>query len=237
MTYGHDTQLNTNYNNPYKTRYQSRKGKRLIIFDWDDTLFPSSWLQQVDGLQFTHGMPLEEAITSKLTEEQHDMLRTIVHDISILISRAKEYGHVLILTNSRDGWVKIACQVFYQHNFLEGVEVISAQQWGNNATHFEPRYWKTNCLKDYLRHHHNITEIINFGDSEHDRATMYDLKEFNMSLCVKNVKFIEQPCVNSLKHQLIIIKNDLFQLIFNTNINSFINYDMDEFLKVYAQVG
>lgn len=224
MTIGHDTHI-------YNTRHHDRVKRRLIIFDWDDTLFPSSWLQCVNGLEIVSGVPIEQGVRSKLNADQQAILHNIVHDISCLINKAKQNGHVLILTNSRDGWVNIACNVFYQHNFLEGVEVVSAQEWGNNYTHFDPRYWKTNFLKDYLQSHTDICEIINFGDSEYDHATMRDIKEHRMSLAIKNVKFLENPCVNELRKQLCLVKNDLFQLIFNTHITTFVNYNLHEYIK------
>lgn len=200
----------------------------LIVCDWDDTLFPSSWVRDNAGIR---GWSIHD-VQNALSEEHRNKLKEVLEQIMLLINHLKNYGHVIIVTNSADGWVQKACDLFYEKNIIEGMEVVSAQHWKNNR-YSEPRFWKTNFLIHYLKKNKQYKYIINFGDSEYDRETMHDLNSYFHHIKIKNVKFIDGPCADKLYSQIHFIINHLISSIFNKPSKKFIDYELHTFIDLF----
>lgn len=85
----------------------------MVIFDWDDTLFPSSYLKQ-KGVFPPAICPTE--LKNKL---QH--LESLV---IVILTKALEYGDVYIITNSEKGWVELTAKVccLYWHVYEWGIK-------------------------------------------------------------------------------------------------------------------
>merc|ERR1712216_599792 len=77
---------------------------RLIFLDWDDTLLPSTWLQQ-QGLQITSGSELPN-------KEQKSELKKVARGAIKILRRARRFGHAMIVTNAEKGWVELTCSKF-----------------------------------------------------------------------------------------------------------------------------
>eukprot|EP00388_Colpodella_angusta_P003813 GDKJ01013162.1.p1 GENE.GDKJ01013162.1~~GDKJ01013162.1.p1 ORF type:complete len:725 (+),score=175.79 GDKJ01013162.1:87-2261(+) len=77
----------------------------LIIFDWDDTLFPTSWViatfrNSKDTARIAQMLNKEQQAKMKLLERRNlDLLRT-----------AKSFGEVRIVTHASTLWVKESCE-------------------------------------------------------------------------------------------------------------------------------
>lgn len=83
----------------------SQSDQTVIIFDWDDTLFPSHWLQQSDGFF----KPLSET-------DAQSFLR-LAEGLAAILNLAATFGKVVIVTNSSEPWVLISVRTFMP--FLE----------------------------------------------------------------------------------------------------------------------
>merc|ERR1712087_840288 len=68
----------------------------LIIFDWDDTILPTTWLM-AQGLQ----------VGSQPGAEQHDCLRAVAASASNAMRAAKQLGKVVVVTMADAGWVEL----------------------------------------------------------------------------------------------------------------------------------
>ena len=75
-----------------------------IILDWDDTLFPSSYVER----ELLNGISSFE----ELPNDRKNQFMELERQIMILLNKASEYGHVLIITNAQNGWVEFCCRRF-----------------------------------------------------------------------------------------------------------------------------
>jgi len=113
----------------------------LLIFDWDDTLFPTSFVWQDDRLHWSVPAPcldLDGAVSAMPLfpdrpdgPSMRDMLEQHAKTTAALLKLARTVGHVVIVTLANEGWVETSI-----HNFLPaldglleelGIEVIHAR--------------------------------------------------------------------------------------------------------------
>jgi len=81
----------------------------IIIFDWDDTLCPSSWIRANKRvLSFFRPAPNIEKFQRPLRELQANC--------EALLKFAMKLGYVIIVTNAMEPWVETSCR-----NFLPGL--------------------------------------------------------------------------------------------------------------------
>jgi hypothetical protein len=115
-----------------------------IIFDWDDTLFPSSWVDRIR--LHANYQCLEE-----LPEERRLQFVNLEQQIITLLEKASNYGHVLIITNAQNGWIQFCCNKFLPnllHFFEFGPRYMDYISTSTDVT--EKRLAKINCLQDSL---------------------------------------------------------------------------------------
>lgn len=74
----------------------------LIIFDWDDTVLPTSWLERIHAL--TAGVPLRPDVQRQLATLGKMAMETM--------AMCTQFGTVVFITNSAPGWVDQSCQLF-----------------------------------------------------------------------------------------------------------------------------
>lgn len=73
--------------------------EKVIIFDWDDTICPSSFVDQWD-IQSFHDLPLHF----------QNLFNEIGKEAERCLAAAAQHGTVLIITNSDDGWVNYSAE-------------------------------------------------------------------------------------------------------------------------------
>mmetsp|Transcript_23812 Transcript_23812/g.67788 ORF Transcript_23812/g.67788 Transcript_23812/m.67788 type:complete len:315 (+) Transcript_23812:135-1079(+) len=87
----------------------------IIIFDWDDTLCPSSWIRaNKRELSFFRPAPN--------TEKFQRPLRELQAQGEALLKLAMKLGFVIIVTNAIEPWVETSCR-----NFLPGLMPLVSQ--------------------------------------------------------------------------------------------------------------
>ena len=130
--------------------------KTIIIFDWDDTLLPSHFLQ-INGLRSKSKLPKgANARTTPLNQVEKTKillgLRKLEHIINNLLFTAIQcvgVGNVIIITNAEQGWVEMSCFNFLPNivKILRNCRIISARST------FEKQYpsstieWKRRAIK------------------------------------------------------------------------------------------
>mmetsp|Transcript_12622 Transcript_12622/g.20891 ORF Transcript_12622/g.20891 Transcript_12622/m.20891 type:complete len:335 (+) Transcript_12622:77-1081(+) len=168
------------------------KHQTVIIFDWDDTLLCTSYLNQREG------------------QSMHPTIQRCLREIGkktvALLEAAISMGHTFIITNAMEGWVEHSASKYIPEVLpvLQKVRVISAR------TKYEVMYptdvakWKISAFLDVQRQLDLpiITNLNSFGDSnyEMDAATKMG-EEFSQAL-VKTIKFREHPSPEELMKQL-----------------------------------
>ncbi|CBZ50108.1 hypothetical protein NCLIV_005840 [Neospora caninum Liverpool] len=79
----------------------------LLIFDWDDTLFPSSWLRcaGIDPLN-----PLQFGTFSELPSHVQEALTVCEDRVLQVLEAAHELGMVMVVSNAHTRWLRLSLE-------------------------------------------------------------------------------------------------------------------------------
>lgn len=117
----------------------------VIIFDWDDTICPSTFIDQCK-VQSLKDLPLH--------------FQNLLHDIGRAAEQcllaASQHGQVIIITNSDDGWVHYSCKRYIPNllPYLDKVRIVSARTEYEEFYPDAPLCWKAAAFA------HEVNEIF-----------------------------------------------------------------------------
>jgi hypothetical protein len=181
----------------------------IIIFDWDDTLLPTSFL--------TPGGVFNENII--LSDSDQEKLSTIEHYVSELLNSSVEKGNVFIITNAGKGWVEYSANRFYPSikNNLKKIEIISARGEYEKLYPGNSREWKIQAFLTLLKFVNIklVTNIICVGDSLFEMEAGRILASKFTEAFIKTIKFREAPKLDELIKQLKLV-NQQFGTIYSS---------------------
>ena len=168
----------------------------IIIFDWDDTLLPTSFL--------TPGGVFNENI--KLSDVDHEKISKLEQTVLKLLEEAVQKGNVYIITNAGNGWVEYSANRFYPSIMpvLQKIKIISARGLYEKKFPGNSRQWK---IEAFLNIQKNInmklvTNIICVGDSLFEMEAGRILASKFTEAFIKTIKFREAPKLDELLKQL-----------------------------------
>mmetsp|Transcript_90769 Transcript_90769/g.290935 ORF Transcript_90769/g.290935 Transcript_90769/m.290935 type:complete len:338 (-) Transcript_90769:191-1204(-) len=209
----------------------------IIIFDWDDTLCPTSSVRHLtDFDRFGR-------LKSKLNRETRSELKMLSDVVVPILKLAKSIGHVIMVTNARSPWVDISCQSFLPDvkDALKDIPITYALELvkpsddfdkgtGCQLTDSKARAMKVAVSEFYSRYPgQSWKNIISIGDAyfEHDAIRQVVGNNSQEKPCrTKTIKLLEGPTTAGMVVQLSIIKSWLQQIV---QTNKDINIDlMDE---------
>ena len=173
-----------------------KKHNCIIIFDWDDTLLPTSFLTK--GGNFYEEMQLSPSEQKKMLELQDLVLE--------LLNETIEKGTVYIITNAGKGWVEYSAERFYPKitPILDKIQIISARGQYENEYPGNSRQWKIEAFL-MLQNTVNlqlVTNIICLGDSLFEMEAGRILASRFTEAFIKTIKFRESPKLDELIKQL-----------------------------------
>lgn len=189
-------------------RSNSNSTDCLVIYDWDDTILPTSWLRSLGFLSNNiadmvgtppPALPLQVANLMRMIEEAA---------ISNLLASSKK-GRVVIVTNSSVLWVPFTAKRFFPRlsKIVEsGFEVYSARP--AQAENAGPNYvylpsmavtWKTDKFKELVGSTQFPT-CVSVGDGFAERCAVLAIASSRMS--GKAVRYPLQPSGTALLEQL-----------------------------------
>jgi hypothetical protein len=194
---------------------KSKNYNSIFIFDWDDTLFFTSVLTP-------NGYYQEKNI--KLGRRDYDKISSIEYSVKEILTFALKKGNVFIITNSHKKWVEISIEKYYPliKPLMDKIIIISARENYEKLYPSNSKMWK--FLTYYnIKNHFDctlLTNIICVGDNENDLEAGISLgKCFNKSY-VKTVKLRENPNLEELNKQLILVNSQLLKIyLFVKDIN------------------
>jgi len=168
----------------------------IIIFDWDDTLLPTSFL--TPGGIFNENMNLSDIENEKLLKLEQAVFK--------LLTEAVKKGNVYIITNAGHGWVEYSANRFYPSimPILEKIKIISARGEYEKIFPGNSRQWKIEAFLN-LQENINIklvTNIICIGDSLFEMEAGRILASKFKEAFIKTIKFREAPKLDELLKQL-----------------------------------
>jgi len=193
----------------------------LILLDWDDTIFPSSWCSRRD-------LSLSDDV--KPNEEEWSLLTTFAEEAVRTLQELQLMGTVVFVTNAETGWIEMSCQKFLPALMVEvkNLSRISARSTFEPMGVKSPVEWKTRAFQQEIANFYDdestddkgddcssnstvtsltpIRNIISVGDSAHERNAIMKATENCTNCRTKSLKLLERPEIHELKeqHELIV---------------------------------
>lgn len=178
----------------------------LVILDWDNTLFPTTWINE-------NNIDLNNLDIKKKYFNKLDNL------ISILLLEIIKYSEIMIITNALPEWITICTdkvlpktkKILKHHN----IKIISARKnykkISNNIND-----WKKFAFIDEIDL--NIKNIISIGDDLYEYNALINLdSDNNDSKFLKSIKFIYRPTIFNIYSQLDILIYNIKKIILTKN--------------------
>jgi len=176
----------------------------LIILDWDDTLFPTSWVNKNN---------IEIMNNSKFIYKKYfeNIDLSLIKLLKILV----ECGDVIIITNALLNWIDISSRILPVTNkFLKtinNIKIVSARGEYSSISD-DLMDWKKMAFQNELSKKtktQKINNIISIGDAEYEYHALLNLyrgEPHNYRL-LKSVKFLKYPNNNQILEQINIMNN------------------------------
>jgi hypothetical protein len=175
----------------------------LIIFDWDDTLFPTSYLDGRNiGLRST---------PAQISEWQAYLL-PFATMVNSLLTTALRHGTVRIITNSENGWVQQACKEFMPSLLptLDLISVISAASIYCKLFPDTPYAWKLYTFTIAISGWEG--GVISVGDSPIERSVTQLITTAQNIPC-KIVTFAPRSHIRDLHWQVETVFKELPKMV------------------------
>lgn len=199
---------------PKKRDYNS-----IVLFDWDDTLFCSSYLTKKKILLNRKGM---EDLGPKFMEK----IKKVELNVMKILKMSIEYGDTYIITNATKYWVEFSCSLIYPNvlGYLSKVTIISARDNYEKLYPNQPKKWKLQTFIDLAQKYdkNTVTNIICIGDSEGEAEAGMELGSLFREAYLKIIKFREDPKPEHIAKQLCLVEtqfNSLHSAVRNISIH------------------
>jgi len=206
---------------------------RVIIFDWDDTICPSTFVAQADV-----------ATSKDLPQHFQGIFDELCKCAEKVLTEASKHGEVIIITSADEGWVEYSAKRFVPKLLpvLEGIKVVSARSGYEKFYPKKSLCWKAAAFACEVNQiFNNMTEessfddsstllteasiiscstsstssserrrreIISFGDSM-DERTAVKIVASKLGAFSKSIKFIQHPSPVQIIGQLSIVNSQL----------------------------
>lgn len=188
----------------------------LLIFDWDDTILPTSWLEKIN------------AINGKCFLSNHH--RRCLDSLCFLIVKnfelASSLGEVIIVTNAARGWVQASCLEFFPsilpmvNKFpihprpndlqvltwkLEAFDLVSSPKSSTAAA--------ASSATAASRFPSSPSALVSIGDGPMERHAILNLQH---RLPIKSIKFKDASTINELMTQHRLLHSRLAEIVQST---------------------
>jgi hypothetical protein len=200
----------------------------IVIIDWDDTLFPTSWLNKNDIKLNDDNVK----ITYKIYFNELDK------SIKNLLKSYSEISTIYIITNANMKWIKASLNTLPQTRKMiinENIRIISSRDLYSKQN-IETTKWK---LKTYetivntdlenifsIKNKKIMLNIISIGDAVYEYIALINLHDIltnktqnnsNINFYLKNIRFKSQPTFDFIIEQIDLVKKNKIQIINETN--------------------
>jgi len=175
---------------------------RLIMLDWDDTLFPTSWTV-IKAIDLTDSN-VRQKYVSYFTELD-DILSKFLH-------KCTNKGQVFIVTNAVKRWVVTSSNVLPKTKKIidDKIFIISARDLFQQKNPNNMEKWKKYTFEQIVNKHDfkkqentNFEHIISIGDAEYEFNALINLYSHkNKKRILKSIRFLATPTYDSLIDQL-----------------------------------
>jgi len=192
----------------------------IIIFDWDDTLCPSTTCMRTHGLSVL-GAPPEGEVRAALEE--------LTSEVRLLLAAARELAdQVVVVTNAEEGWVDLSCKAWLPglQETIALCDVASARSTWEPQGVTSPAGWKARTFEDviekfYSRYQNQSWKnIISIGDAPHEREALSRVSKWAPSRTgkrcrSKSVKFVLRPSIEQLTREIQMLRDSLKEIVWH----------------------
>lgn len=186
------------------------KHKSYIIIDWDDSLFPTSWVtnKKLD-LKTKQAHHTHSIIFSELDNVVYNLLKTI-----------GEHGKILIVTNASLTWFNTSLKILPNvSTFIKkNVPVFSARDIYSSKYPNDQLKWKKLLyikLLQPMAQQGNIKNIVSIGDGPSEFYALINLafKNSNNGIYFKSMRLLTTPNFKLLLDQLHVINSNASKIM------------------------
>lgn len=204
----------------------------IFIIDWDDTLFPTTWVNK-NSIDMGKSHTIQEYKVYFLELDK---------TISGLLESLNQVGDVWIVTNANINWIKTCLMGLEQTRktiISNKIRIVSARDsYSSNSS--SPTEWKILTFQDILEDIINkisskikpntFVNIISIGDAMYEYMALINLDNFIKSYMLnnnssntksnkqfkyllKNIKFIEKPEFDFVIDQMNVLNKNKVSIV------------------------
>lgn len=179
----------------------------LVILDWDNTLFPTTWISEK---------------SANLNDDAHRKIYTVqlkTLDIVLceLLKKIRENAKIIIVTNAMPIWIKISSSVLPKtHEILKNIRIVSARKEYQDKSN---DIWDWKKLA-FIRESHlelsdcSFKNILSIGDAHYEYKALTELFHIHPDPKVlKTIKLMDEPDLNHLIDQLKVLNKGIEEII------------------------
>jgi hypothetical protein len=177
----------------------------IIILDWDDTLFPTTWVNMRE---------------IKLDKNNIEIFKDLDNLLILLFKNLVNFGEVVIITNAMNIWIDTCLKVLNKTKKIikkYNIKIISAREEYRKKTN-DPTIWKIRSFKKHIKK--TYKNIISIGDSLSEYRALIELYNSDKTTSnkyYKTIKFINN-CRNCdkliIKEQVRTINNNIKNIVY-----------------------
>jgi len=180
----------------------------IIIFDWDDTICPTTAL-----------------IDDSVLEGCSQALQDLVNEVRKTLERAREVAaEVVIVTNATEGWVESSCERWMPsvRPVLDMLEFTSARSNWEPMGITSPTGWKAAEFEEVVKRFYSRywrqswKNVIVIGDAsyEHEALSVVAKLAPEYGRCrAKSIRFVAQPSIELLARELQMLRENFHDIV------------------------
>jgi len=184
------------------------KSNALIILDWDDTLFPTTWV-------IKNKINLNDEKDKNKYIVFFSQLDNILYELLVSFM---QHGTVVVVTNAMVKWVNISSDILPNTKRLiqKNIQIISAREQHQKDMPGDMFGWKRNIFKKLVLNYYDKSRsqnIISVGDADYEFKALISLwNKKRKTRVLKTVRFMRSPTFDSLVDQLEVLSNSVDQI-------------------------
>jgi hypothetical protein len=183
--------------------------RALIIFDWDDTLFPTSWI-------FGNNIKINDKVSTKNYIVYFNELDNSIYKLLLM---SLHIGKVVIVTNANINWIHLTKDILPKTSKLieSYIPIISARDvyYGIH----DMNKWKIYAFNNDIGHLVSwANQIISIGDAEYEYNALISLKSYVYDWKkLKTVRLVKNPSFDTLIDQIEVITKSIDDIYKHNN--------------------
>jgi hypothetical protein len=187
------------------------KDNSLIILDWDDTLFPTSWTVH-------NKINMSSKERYKYSDYFNHLDRVLYNFFKKIIVKMK----VIIVTNALHTWINLSSEAMPNtFNILKNIEIISARlnhkKHSNNISDWKLFAFKKLITREFRNK--KMLNVMSVGDADYEYKALISIDEHqkNKKRYLKSIRFLTKPTHEMLIEQIQILHESIDKICYIQN--------------------